>query len=62
VEVHTQAGPTQVSLHNQAVEALVKQECFPIGNKLKPEFLLMTLETAVSIHLFSLPDLAKDGE
>src|ERR1035438_1232095 len=23
VEVHTQAGPTQVSLHNQAVEALV---------------------------------------
>src|SRR5664279_601253 len=22
VEVHTQAGPTQVSLHNQAVEAL----------------------------------------
>src|ERR1039457_6503484 len=24
VEVHTQAGPTQVSLHNQAVEALVE--------------------------------------
>src|SRR5664279_6352472 len=24
VEVHTQAGPTQVSLHNQAVEALVR--------------------------------------
>src|SRR5664279_726133 len=26
VEVHTQAGPTQVSLHNQAVEALVTLE------------------------------------
>src|SRR5271157_3916414 len=27
VEVHTQAGPTQVSLHNQAVEALADAFC-----------------------------------
>src|SRR5271165_5731593 len=29
VEVHTQAGPTQVSLHNHAVEALAEQLSHP---------------------------------
>src|SRR5271165_1282269 len=49
VEVHTQAGPTQVSLHNQAVEALVspneEPELTPYGNNIgsrvqqvKPQF------------------------
>ena len=33
VEVHAQAGPTQVSLHNQAVEALEAFEHLPAEEK-----------------------------